>query len=92
MSPHALSRSAIINNYLALPYYAHYMPATAPKMKLQKDEVVVVECSEQISTCGIQEKKAVRDTARVKWVGKHGRQIRHIGIQLHLATLASRPG
>lgn len=45
-------RSSI--NYLALPYYAYYTPATASKIELQKDEVVVVERSEQISTYGIQ--------------------------------------
>lgn len=59
MSSHALSQCAIINNYLALPYYAHYTPASASKMKLQKDEVVVVECREQMRHPG--KGKAVRD-------------------------------
>ena len=86
---------AFINNYLTLPYYAYYMPASTWQMRLQGDEVVVVERGEQIPTCGIQEKLRERHRQRerwMKWVGKHGRQIRHIGIQLHLAALASRPG
>lgn len=58
----------IINNYLPFPYYAYYTPASASKIKLQKDKVVVVERSEQISTCGIQEKLRKTQAGWNGWV------------------------